>query len=120
MYDPTLEHDSCGIGFVVDVMGRASHTIVRPSGDIRHIQAFAKIRQDHKGRPVRMIGLNLDITEDKLREKRITQQLDELNRWQQVMMDREDRVIELKREINRLLQQFDLPIRYREVLEEDK
>src|SRR5436309_11866499 len=28
LYDPTLEHDSCGFGFVADVKGRPSHDIV--------------------------------------------------------------------------------------------
>src|SRR4051812_10779061 len=28
LYDPALEHDSCGFGFVVDIKGRASHDIV--------------------------------------------------------------------------------------------
>jgi glutamate synthase (ferredoxin) len=29
LYDPTTEHDSCGVGFVVDLKGRASNQIVR-------------------------------------------------------------------------------------------
>ena len=29
LYDPAYEHDSCGIGFVVDIRNRASHDIVR-------------------------------------------------------------------------------------------
>src|SRR4051794_30240676 len=29
LYDPTFEHDSCGVGFIVDVAGRKSHRIVR-------------------------------------------------------------------------------------------
>jgi len=28
LYDPRFEHDSCGVGFVVDIQGRRSHTIV--------------------------------------------------------------------------------------------
>jgi glutamate synthase domain-containing protein 2/glutamate synthase domain-containing protein 1/glutamate synthase domain-containing protein 3 len=28
LYDPDCEHDSCGVGFVVDIGGRKSHTIV--------------------------------------------------------------------------------------------
>src|SRR5438552_15178683 len=28
LYDPRFEHDSCGVGFVVDIKGRRSHTIV--------------------------------------------------------------------------------------------
>ena len=29
LYDPSQEHDACGIGFVVDLKGRASHGLVR-------------------------------------------------------------------------------------------
>src|SRR5918999_5875350 len=28
LYDPAFEHDSCGVSFVVDLQGRASHRIV--------------------------------------------------------------------------------------------
>ena len=29
LYDPENEHDACGVGFVVDIQGRKSHSIVR-------------------------------------------------------------------------------------------
>lgn len=41
-----------------------------------------------------------DITDRKLSEQRLAAQVAELRRWQAVMLDREDRVRELKREIN--------------------
>ena len=28
LYDPCFEHDACGIGFVADIQGRASHKII--------------------------------------------------------------------------------------------
>ncbi|MDR2493258.1 MAG: hypothetical protein LBD25_07395, partial [Coriobacteriales bacterium] len=28
LYDPAFEHDSCGIGMLVDIQGRASHQLV--------------------------------------------------------------------------------------------
>ncbi|MEK7697511.1 MAG: hypothetical protein AAB346_05200, partial [Pseudomonadota bacterium] len=28
LYDPATEHDACGVGFVVDIKGRRSHTLV--------------------------------------------------------------------------------------------
>ena len=28
LYDPTREHDSCGVGFVADIRGRKSHDII--------------------------------------------------------------------------------------------
>lgn len=42
LYDPQFEHDSCGLGFVVDVKGRRSRKIVE--------QAFEVLRNlDHRG-----------------------------------------------------------------------
>ena len=29
LYDPRYEHDACGVGFVADIKGRKSHTIVK-------------------------------------------------------------------------------------------
>ena len=29
LYDPSYEHDSCGVGFVVDLQGRKTHKMVR-------------------------------------------------------------------------------------------
>jgi glutamate synthase (ferredoxin) len=34
LYDPALEHDSCGFGFVVDVRGRSSHDIVKKALEV--------------------------------------------------------------------------------------
>ena len=34
LYDPQFEHDSCGVGFVVDLPGRKSHDIVRQAVEI--------------------------------------------------------------------------------------
>jgi glutamate synthase (ferredoxin) len=34
LYDPRHEHDSCGVGFVVDIAGRKSHEIVRQAVEV--------------------------------------------------------------------------------------
>ncbi len=34
LYDPTTEHDSCGVGFVVNIRGQKSHQIVRSGLEI--------------------------------------------------------------------------------------
>jgi hypothetical protein len=64
------------------------------------------------------IAQGVDITERKQAEKRITDQLQELQRWYDVMLDREDRVIELKKEVNDLLIQLGHPSRYQSAEEE--
>lgn len=53
-----------------------------------------------------------DITERKLMEQQLHQRLAELTRWQEVMLGREDRVQELKKEVNTLLLQLGQPVRY--------
>lgn len=56
----------------------------------------------YKGKNVRVTSLT-DITERKRAEEKIFQQLEELQRWQSVTLEREDRIIELKKEVNELL-----------------
>lgn len=53
-----------------------------------------------------------DATERRAGESRLRAQLEELQRWQAVNLDREDRVLELKREVNELSRRLDLPPRY--------
>lgn len=53
-----------------------------------------------------------DITERQRTEAAIARQLDELQRWQAVMLDREARVHQLKREVNELAVQLGAPVRY--------
>src|ERR1700704_6128576 len=42
LYDPQFEHDSCGVGFVVNVKGKKSHEIIRQA-----IQVLLNL--DHRG-----------------------------------------------------------------------
>ena len=42
LYDPSLEHDACGVAFVVDMHGRRSHTIVQQG-------LTALIHLEHRG-----------------------------------------------------------------------
>ena len=57
--------------------------VVRPTGELRHIKAVALVHRDAKGNPLRMIGVNYDITERKLLE----QQLAQISREQRVILD---------------------------------
>jgi PAS domain S-box-containing protein len=57
-----------------------------------------------------------DITERKQAEDKISKQLDELRRWHTAMLDREGKVLELKKEVNLLLAQAGTPRRYTSVV----
>ncbi len=46
--------------------------VVWPNGEIHHIKAVAKVFRDERGTPLRMLGINMDITEHKQMEEEIT------------------------------------------------
>ena len=52
--------------------------IVRPDGSLRHIHASARTSRDADGTPVRMVGVNYDVTERKLAEEELRRHRDHL------------------------------------------
>lgn len=74
-----------GIGQKKDEI-RIEYRIVRPDGDIRWLNCRGQVFYDETGRPVRMVGITLDITERKQAEEereRLLQQLAaEKARWE--------------------------------------
>jgi len=67
---------------------------------------------DADGRIAHFLAIKEDITEGKQAEEKMAAQLDELRRWQSVMIERETRNLDLKREVNELLAQAGQPLRY--------
>lgn len=89
----------------------------------RQICELKLLVQDTTPRTVQMIAVHsasaqecrvvlLDITERKQAEQKVREQLDELLRWQDLMLAREGRVQQMKAEVNELLAQQGLPARY--------
>jgi PAS domain S-box-containing protein len=58
------------------------------------------------------LGIDRDITERKRAEEKIREQLEELERWHDLTLDRETRTLELKHEVNELLRRLNEPARY--------
>jgi PAS domain S-box-containing protein len=83
---------------------------IKKNGQICDVEVFSG--------PIKLKGKTLiysivhDITDRKQVETKVTEQLEELRRWYQVTLGREDRVRELKQEVNELLEQSGLPPRY--------
>jgi PAS domain S-box-containing protein len=59
-----------------------------------------------------LLGISTDITESRCAAESHRHQIDELMRWQKVMLDRERRVIELKQEVNELCGRLGVEPRY--------
>ena len=86
--------------------------VERLDGETRVLSFWARIDFDPDGSPQRLFGTVQDVTEaERLRDK-LQARLHELSRWQAVMLGREDRVQELKREVNQLLAAQQRPARY--------
>jgi PAS domain S-box-containing protein len=67
---------------------------------------------DSKNRITGHFGIQRDITGHKQDEEKIQRQLDELLRWQLVTLGREDRIRQMKQEVNELLVKLGEPARY--------
>jgi PAS domain S-box-containing protein len=89
----------------------AEFRILVSNQDYRWFQCSAKPERADDGGTL-WSGILTDITDRKLDEQKIAEQLDELHRWQSVMLGREKRAIELKQEVNALLDELGRPPRY--------
>ncbi len=74
------------------------------------------IRFKIEGDDIIIEGLALDITDRKAIETQIQEQLEELNRWYGATLGREERILELKKEVNHLLTEAGKSPRYASVL----
>ena len=95
------------------VSGEVESRIRHQDGQYIWIQnRFSVVERAHDGKPLRVVGTHLDITDRKHAEHEIQKQLHELQRWQEVMLGREERVLGLKCEVNEVLVRQNLPPRY--------
>ncbi len=87
------------------------YRIIRQDGREAHVWEQGRVVPGEDGQP-RIEGLVLDITEQVLAQQEVARQMDELQRWQQVMLAREGRVRELKHQVNALYAERGLPPPY--------
>lgn len=81
-------------------------------GNQRYVRINWSVSPGHEKTLSRVLCSLTDITEKKRAEEKIRRQLLELQTWQNMILDREDRVQELKREVNEQLERLGDPIRY--------
>jgi len=84
------------------------------SGEERWIAHACQFVRGRDGAHLGRRASNRDITARRRAEERVAQQLQELQRWYQVTLNREGRVAELKREVNQLLARLGESPRYAE------
>ncbi|MHB1317417.1 MAG: transporter substrate-binding domain-containing protein [Anaerolineae bacterium] len=80
---------------------RVGYRLVKKDGTVRHVWEQGRLAATIDGAQC-LEGLVMDITEQEEAHREIARQLDELQRWQRVMLAREDRVRELKQQVNAL------------------
>ena len=89
--------------------------IIKKDGSEIMANARGEVVLDENGKPVQMVGTFQDITARKEVEEKLREQLDELRRWNSLTLDREERVMELKEEVNALLKELGKEERYSKV-----
>lgn len=97
--------------FTTGEVQECSLRMFHSDGALRWVHLIATVAQDAEGGRVCRAVLT-DITQSKQAEERVVSQLEELQRWEGVMLDREDRVQELKREVNELCRNQGILVRY--------
>jgi PAS domain S-box-containing protein len=85
---------------------------IHKNGSIVWGDVSTTLRRDNNGNAMYYLTSVNDITERKQAEEKILQQLEELRRWQEFTLGREDRNRQLKKEVNELLKRLGEPIRY--------
>jgi len=85
----------------------------------RIVASIAELKRDEYGELQKVMGFIQDITERKRTETTMAEQLEELRRWHAALKGREDRVIEVKHEVNDLLVRLGEPPRYASVMEDE-
>jgi len=85
----------------------------RKDGEVRLLAWWSSELKDEHGRVTRVISTARDITERKQAEEALQREYAELERFNRVTLGRELRMIELKKEINTLLNAAGQPAKYR-------
>jgi PAS domain S-box-containing protein len=74
-------------------------------GRVVWIHAMGDVVRDVEGKPTDMYGVTMDITERKQAEEELKKRMEELERFIRVTINREKQMIQLKEEINLLLEE---------------
>lgn len=93
---------------------------IHKEGHIVWADISTVLLRDSNSTPLHFITTIQDITNTKLANEKVLLQLNELQRWQKLMLDREDRNRQLKKEVNELAIRLGEKIRYESQQDENK
>ena len=93
------------------------HSNTRSDGSIGWRESNKIPLQDDEGHAVGVLGVWRDVTEERLAEERLKRTLEDMERFNQLMRGRERRTLELKSEINQLLEELGRQIKYKTTLD---
>jgi PAS domain S-box-containing protein len=74
----------------------------RNDGSEHYSEVTSKIREDDEGNFQGIEGTLRDVTERKVAQEKLQEKIDELEKWQRLTVDREIKMIELKKDIHKL------------------
>jgi PAS domain S-box-containing protein len=100
------------------VKSQVQKRYLRKDGQVTWGEVTISLIRDSSGQALYFLAIIQNITERKLAEQKINEQLAELRRWNNATLGREDRIMELKREVNKLLAEAGKPPHYASVVEE--
>lgn len=95
----------------------AEKSIPYKDGSRQYFEVVLNPIHDENGAIIGIAGTTRNIEARKQAEAKIQEQLEELRRWHAITLNREDRILELKREVNQLLTESGKPPRYNSALE---
>jgi len=81
-------------------------------GSIRQRESSKVPLRDREGQIVGVLGVWRDVTEQNRSKERLKRTLEDMERFNQLMRGRERRTLELKTEVNSLLEELDRPPKY--------
>jgi len=86
---------------------------IRKDGSLFNVQVSAAMVYDAKGNPIALTSTSIDITERKEAEEQLKKKMHEMERFHRLTVGRENRMIELKEEVNKLLEKKGLRKKYK-------
>jgi PAS domain S-box-containing protein len=101
----------------IDELGRwrGEASQLRRDGTRIPVEMSTVVLRDENGAVSGLLSVNHDITQRRHAAEALQARLEELQRWHAVTLEREERILDLKRQVNELLIQADQPVRYASV-----